>query len=212
MAREPRVVAELGRPETPDETAARKAQASHNYRSSKTFRNLIAAMIATLGVLLVVIFAVPRGTPSPGPAIDVPAIAAGFAEAYGRPVISPDVPANWRVNAAQLEGDESPAFTIVYVPDSTSYVDIAQGFDLDAAWPSRQLSGAATTGTVTIDGIEWDVYDIGDPSRSGGISYALATTAGPDQIMVFGTADADTAATLAASVTDQILQLREETR
>ena len=45
MAKQPRVVAELGRPETPDETAARKAASSAAYRSSKTVRNLVVAEI-----------------------------------------------------------------------------------------------------------------------------------------------------------------------
>jgi hypothetical protein len=42
-----RVVAELGRPETPEETAARKAESSRVYRSSQNFRNLIAARAST---------------------------------------------------------------------------------------------------------------------------------------------------------------------
>ena len=55
-----RVVAELGRPETPSETAARKAESSRVYRSSQTFRNLIAALLASVAVVLVIAFAVPR--------------------------------------------------------------------------------------------------------------------------------------------------------
>jgi len=211
MARGPRVVAELGRPETPDETAARKAESSRIYRSSQTFRNLIAALLATLGVVIVIIFAVPRGNPAPAPAVDVAEIADGFADAYGRPVISPDVPENWRVNQAQLEGNSVPAFTIVYVPDAESYINIAQAFDADAGWVARTLNGAAPTGTETIDGIEWQRYEISDARSAGGVSYALATAAGPDQILVYGTATPDTAAQLATTVTDTVLQLREET-
>lgn len=211
MARGPRVVAELGRPETADETAARKAESSRIYRSSQTFRNLIAALLATLGVVIVIIFAVPRGTPAPAPAVNVAEIADGFAEARGRAVIAPAVPENWRVNQAQLEGNSVAAFTIVYVPDAESYINIAQAFDADAGWVARTLNGAAPTGTETIDGIEWQRYDISDARSAGGVSYALAAPAGPDQILVYGTASAETAAQLAETVTDTILQLREET-
>ncbi|MEV7692699.1 DUF4245 family protein [Microbacterium sp. NPDC089189] len=210
MARGSRVVAELGRPETADETAARKAESSRIYRSSQTFRNLIAALLATLAVVAVIIFAVPRGQLAEAPPIDVAETAAGFSEVYGRTVISPDVPEDWRVNSAKIDGDDIGAFTIVYVPDSTSYVNIAQGFEPDPAWVSRMLSGASPSGSVTIDGIAWDRYEISDPSRAGNISYALATDAGVDQVLIFGTADADTAASLASAVTDQIMQLREE--
>ena len=51
MARGPRVVAELGRPETAAETAARKAESSRVYRSSQTTRNLIAALLVTIAML-----------------------------------------------------------------------------------------------------------------------------------------------------------------
>jgi hypothetical protein len=210
MARSDRVVAELGRPETPGETAARKAESSRIYRSSQTFRNLIAAMIATLVVVAIVFFGVPRGEPAAPDEIDVAEVSARVSSSYDRPVISPDVPADWRVNAAQLEGDDVSAFTIVYVPDSTSFLRVAQAFDPDPSWTSRLLSGETPDGTETIDGIVWDRYEIEDASRAGNISYALSTPAGTDQILIYGTSDADTTASVASALTDQITALREE--
>lgn len=210
MARPDRVVAELGRPETPDETAARKAESSRIYRSSQTFRNLIAALIATLVIVAVVFFGVPRGEPVPPEKIDVAEVSQRVATAYDRTVISPDLPDSWRVNAAQLEGDDVSAFTIVYVPDDTSFLRVAQAFDPDPSWASRMLSGETPDGTESIDGISWDRYEIGDPSRAGNISYALSTPAGTDQILIYGTSDADTAASVASSLTDQITAMREE--
>jgi hypothetical protein len=210
MAQPGRVVAELGRPETPEETASRKAESSRIYRSSQTFRNLIAAILATLAIVLVVIFGVPRGTLATPDAIDVAEIAAGLGEAYGRTVISPDLPGDWRVNSAKMEGDEVSAFAIVYVPDDVSYLRVAQAFEPDPSWVSRTLSGETADGTVTIDGIAWDRYDIDDPERAGNISYALATQAGLDQVLIYGTSDADTAAQVATALTDQITAMREE--
>jgi hypothetical protein len=210
MARSDRVVAELGRPETPDETAARKAESSRIYRSSQTFRNLIAALIATLVVVAVVFFGVPRGEPVPAEPIDVAEVSQRLATAYDRTVISPDLPDDWRVNAAQLEGDDVSAFTIVYVPDDTGFLRVAQAFDPDPSWVSRMLSGEAPDGTENIDGIAWDRYEIGDPSRAGNISYALSAPAGANQILIYGTSDADTAASVASALTDQITALREE--
>ncbi|MDF2492033.1 MAG: amino acid transporter [Microbacterium sp.] len=210
MARSDRVVAELGRPETAQETAARKAESSRIYRSSQTFRNLIAALIATLAVVAVVFFGVPRGEPVEQPPIDVAEVSDRLSTSYERTVISPDVPEDWRVNAAQLEGDEVSAFTIVYVPDDTTFLRVAQAFDPDPSWASRTLSGETPDGTETIDGITWDRYEIDDPSRAANISYALATPAGADQILIYGTSDAETAASVASSLTDQITAIREE--
>ncbi|MGZ8804786.1 MAG: DUF4245 family protein [Microbacterium sp.] len=210
MAQRPRVVAELGRPETPDETAARKAESSRIYRASQNTRTLIAALLVTLGVVAVIIFGVPRGTPPPADPIDVATVAQGIEEAEARTVIVPAVPADWLVNRASVEGDSTSAWTIVYVPNEQSgFLRIAQGFDADPGWTSRVLSGAEVEDTVTIGGVEWDSYDIADPSRAGNISAALSTQAGPDIVMVYGSTDEATLELAAAAVADQVLALRE---
>src|SRR5690606_41370440 len=91
-----RIVAELGRPETPQETADRKAESSRIYRSSQSFRNLIAALIATVAVVAIIVFAVPRGEPTPRPAIDVAKIASDVESTMDRPGVVPDGGHDWR--------------------------------------------------------------------------------------------------------------------
>jgi hypothetical protein len=58
----PRVVAELGRPETPEETAARKAENSRKHRAKQTINNLVLSLLVSLGLVLVIFLMVPRGT------------------------------------------------------------------------------------------------------------------------------------------------------
>ncbi|WP_295840386.1 DUF4245 family protein [uncultured Microbacterium sp.] len=206
-----RVVAHLGRPETPQETADRKAESSRRYRSSKTFRNLIAAMLVTVAVVLVVVAAVPRGEPVPRPAPDVPALASELATERGRPVLSPSLGDGWRVNQASTEGvGGTEAWTMVYVRSGESgFLRVAQGFDTGEAWVGQVLDGTRSTETIEIDGITWNVYRPANPSGTGNIDYALATAAGPDYVLVYGDAAPETAALAAASVTTQIEQLRE---
>ena len=133
MSREPRIVAELGRPETPQETADRKAEASRVYRSSQNVRNLVAALLATLAVVAVIIAAVPRGTPPEREPIDVAAVAEGISASEGRTVITPDMSDAWIVNRAGIEGSGGVrAFTVVYAPadeDQRGFLRVAQGFD-----------------------------------------------------------------------------------
>ena len=59
-ARPPRVVAELGRPETPEETAARQAENSLKHRQRQTVTNLVLALGASLLVVLALVLLVPR--------------------------------------------------------------------------------------------------------------------------------------------------------
>ncbi len=213
MSREPRVVAELGRPETPQETADRKAESSRVYRSSQNVRNLIAALLATLAVVVVIVLAVPRGSVPEREPIDVAAVAQSIATSEGRTVIAPEMSDEWVVNRAGIEGNGSVrAFTVVYAPadeNARGFLRVAQGFDADAAWPARVLSGSAPQDTVTIDGITWDRYEL-DPERTGNISVAIATTAGPDTILIYGAAGEKALEQTARSVTEQITALSEE--
>jgi hypothetical protein len=213
MAHEPRVVAELGRPETPQETAARKAEFSRTYRASQNTRNLVAALLVTLAIVAVVIFAVPRGTPPPREPIDVAAVAADISETTGRTVVVPTVPDTWSVNLAQLEGDSPAAWNIVYVPtEDSGFVRFAQGFDADAAWPTQVLEGADDDGTVSIDGVEWTSYGIADPEGTGNVTGALSTTAGPDTMLVYGSAGSEALELVAASLADDVRELQEDAR
>lgn len=207
MAAAPRVVAELGRPETAAETADRKAAATAAYRSSKTFRNLIVALLLTLAVVAIVVFGVPRGAmPDPEPA-EVTASAASASAAVGQALLVPEVPADWRANSARLEG--TSMWRVVYAPPE-GFVRVAQGIGVGPTWVSETLGGLAPTGSVTIDGVTWDEYTIPSAAQSAGISYALATDAGADTVLIYGSTDAATAAVAAAGVTDQIRTLREE--
>lgn len=213
MTRGPRIVAELGRPETPEETADRKAESSRVYRSSQNVRNLIAALLATLAVVVVIIFAVPRGTPPEREPIDVAAVAAAIAASEGRTVITPELSDGWVVNNARIEGNGPVrAFTVVYAPageDQRGFLRVAQGFDADESWAARVLSGAAPQDTVTIDGITWERYEL-DPDRTGNITVALETDAGADTVLVYGAASEKALEETARSVADQITALREE--
>lgn len=212
MADQRRIVAELGRPETPEETANRKAEASRVYRASQNTRNLIAALLVTLAVVAVIVFAVPRGTPPEREPIDVTAEAERVAAAEKRTVIAPEVPETWRVNRAAVESDESVrAWTVVYAPpgDGAPFLRIAQGFDADEGWTTRLLAGSAPEDSTTIDGIVWDSYQL-DAERTGNVSVALAARAGADTVVIYGVADAQTLETAAEAVSDQIITLREE--
>lgn len=207
MASAPRVVAELGRPETPGETAARKAASSAAYRSSKTFRNLIVALLVILAVVAIVILGVPRGALPEAEPADVAGSASAASASVGRTLLVPEVPEQWRANSARLEG--SSMWRVVYAPPE-GFVRVAQGLGVGPSWVSETLGGLAPTGRVTIDGIAWDEYVIPGSAQSAPISYALATDAGADTVLIYGSSDPATAAVAAEGVTDQIRGLRGE--
>ncbi|MFD5224884.1 DUF4245 family protein [Microbacterium sp. NPDC058342] len=211
MSRQPRVVAGLGRPETAQETAARKAESSRVYRSSQTFRNLIAALIVTVAVVAVIVFAVPRGEPTARPEIDVARIAADVESTSGRPVLVPDLGDFWRVNAAHLEGGAVSVWTITLAPAGErerGFITVSQAFDADVDWAPQETGGMAPTGTTQVGGMTWDEFDMGERG-SANVTYALGTQAGPDYVLLYGSRSEESAKELAASLTDQISDLKE---
>ena len=210
MSKQPRIVAELGRPETPEETAERKAEFSKNYRASQTFRNLIAALLITLAAVAVVIFAVPRGEPATERTVDMAGIAADVESTMESPVIVPDLGDFWRVNAAELQGGATTVWNITLAPadeNERDFIRIAQAFDADASWAPQLLNGTAPTDTTRIGGLEWDVYSLGETSNN--VNYAIGTQAGDDYVLLYGSRSPDSTAELAESLIPQIRTISE---
>lgn len=211
MSKSSPIVAELGRPETPEETAARKAEFSKNYRASQTFRNLIAALIITLAVVAVVIFAVPRGERASETTVDVAAIAADVETTMGSPALVPEPDEFWRVNAAELQGGATVVWNITLAPaaeDERGFIRVAQAFETDSSWAPQMLSGTAATDTTRIGGLDWDVYELGGDTDDN-VSYAIGTQAGDDYILLYGSRSAHSTAELAESLIPQINVIAE---
>lgn len=208
--KQPPVVAELGRPETAAETADRKAASSAAYRSSQTFRGLIAALIATVGVVLLIVLIVPRGDFTGANAVDLPTAAKNAQSTLDRPVLLPTPPNNWRVNKAVLVDGKPVVWDITVAPqadDARGYAHIAQAFDADADWAATPLRGTSSKGTVKIGGRTWDEYVIPNPDSAANINYALGTQVGKDYVLVYGALGKAGTAELVAKISPQIDQL-----
>lgn len=212
MSKQAPIVAELGRPETPAETAARKAASSKAYRGSQTFRNLIAALLVTVAVVAVIIFAVPRGEPVAAPKIDVAGIAAGVESTMESPAIVPEVDGFWRVNAAELQSGTPAVWEVTLAPageDERGFIKLAQAFDSDSSWAPQRLNGTAPTDEMRIGGLDWDVFMLGDAGSNANVTYAIGTQAGDDYVLLYGSRSADSTAELAESLVPQIRALSE---
>lgn len=211
--KQPPIVAGINRPETPEETAARKAESSRIYRSSQTARHLIAALAITLGVVVIIVFGVPRGKPVEQPAIDLATIAVNAETSLDRDLIVPEIPEGWRVTTAEVEGGNTKTWNIAMAPtgaDDRGFLRLTQAADSDASWAAVPLRGAQATDTTTIDGIEWQTYEIANPEASGNISYALGTQVGTDYLLLYGGAlGAERTADFASELTPQIRALTD---
>ena len=213
MAQRPqRVVAELGRPETPEETAARKAQNSRLHRQRQTVLNLVLSLGASLLVVLVIVLLVPRSDTAMTRDVDVAPIAEQAQVASDDQLAVAELPEGWRANAAELrtsQVDKVTAWYVGYLTPSDEYIGMYQGFDANPTWVAGLLARTLATGTTTIDGVEWTVYDNRDTGDDvGNAKYGLTTEAGDSTFVLLGTGMPEEFETLATALTPTIDALR----
>ena len=190
--REPRIVAELGRPETREETAERLATGSRNYRSRKTLNNLVLSLLATLVTVLVIVLLVPRNDNSVVLDVDYQASAEQLQSAVDEPLLSPDLPGAWRANAAEYRTEGSDGVSAWYIGLLTpqdQFIGLTQGFNANPTWLSQQVADAPVTQTLVIAGVTWDVYVNPATQDQGNFEYALVTAAGDSTYLLLGTAE-----------------------
>lgn len=203
--REPAVVAELGRPETPEETAARKAENSRRHRSNQTLLNLIVATVASLGIVLFLVVVVVRPDTSGVTAVDYLAVAADAQDATTEELIAPELPAGWTANSAEY-GEKSQVLDwyVGFVTPGTQFIALDQGIDANPTWLAGILDNAKTTGTVSIDGLDWTIYDQRTAKDPGNFAYSMSTTAGRSTVVLHGTASTPEFQLLASAIAAQI--------
>lgn len=189
--RPPRVVAELGRPETPEETAERKARDSTLYRQRKTLNNLVLSLLVSLAMVVVIVLAVPRGNYEQDRSVDVAMLAEAAQPTASMPLAVPAIGDDWKATQAELRESAKDKLTFWYVgyltPD-TQFAAFKQAADANPTWIATQLDNQTATGTETRDGVQWTVYD--HSSNTGdntNVRYGMTTQVGNITYIVYGT-------------------------
>ena len=203
QSKSPAVVAELGRPETADEEAARRAENSRLYRARKTVNNLIYSLLATLGVVAIVYFAVPRADIAPNWEINYQQVAADSTSAVEGPLITPALDASWRANIAELTRiDGRAAWKVNFITPSNGFITFEQIFAGDDAGLARIMENRAQTGTLELGANQWwTEFDKNYGGDSSTVSdYALATFGINDLFILRGSATKAEFATVATAV------------
>ena len=204
MSKKPKIVAELGRPETPAETAARKAENSRLYKSRKTINNLVYSLLVTVGLVAVLYFLVPRADGEPNWQVDYVAQSEIASTSLGESLLVPAMPEQWRANAAELRNATNGQVTswyIGFITPSDKFIAFNEAFDANETWVANELKDYPATGTVTIDGQQWTVYNNRSMNDAGNVEYAMVTTLGRSTVVLYGTADDAEFEQLATSIT-----------
>ena len=209
--KQPRVVAELGRPETPEETARRKAENTRKHYANQTAINLSLSIVASLGIVLFLVLVVvrPNGTVNRQD-IAYTAVARQAQASVDVPLAAPTLPDTWTSNRADIDTSTPDGVDVWYVglitPDE-QFIALEQGIDANDTWLAAAVDNRAATTARQIAGLDWTVYDRRDDDSAGNYAYSLTTTVDRSSYVLHGTAD-DTdfdalATALAADVADR---------
>ena len=204
MSKKPKIVAELGRPETPEETIARKQENSRLYRSRKTINNLVFSLLVTVGLVAAIYFLVPRADGEPNWQVDYVAQSEIASQSLGEPLLVPAMPELWRANAAELRNAANGQVTswyIGFITPKDKFIAFNEAFDANETWVANELKDYPASGTKNIDGQEWTVYDNRSYKEAGNVQYAMVTTLGRSTVVLYGTADDAEFDQLATSIT-----------
>ena len=185
-----RIVAELGRPETAEETAARKAENTRKHRANQTTRNLILALLASLGIVLFIVLVVVRPIDGPPRDVNYKAIAVQAQVGLKTRLVAPDLPSGWRANNAELQDadQKSPTWYIGFLTPKQQFIGLEEGLTTTGAWFGTLLGKARPTGAISLGGIRWAVYNQRDSSDPGNFAYSLAATVGTTRFVLHGSA------------------------
>ena len=201
-----RIVAELGRPETPEETATRKAETSRAHRANQTTRNLVLALLATLAIVAFIVLIVVRPSTNLVHSVDYRTVAAEAQSSVVEKLAAPALPAGWKSNDAELKSDSGNTVTwyVGLITPKQQFIAIEQGIDTPDTWFGSLLGKAQSTGHIAIAGIRWTIYNQRSASGVGNFPYSLAGTVGSSHLVLHGNASDAEFRVLAIAIAAQL--------
>lgn len=205
--KEPKIVAGLGRPETASETHARKAENSRLYVQRKTVNNLVLSLLATVGLVLVIFFAVPRSNVAPNWQVDYVGLSEQAALSMNGQLITPEMPSDWKANTAEVRSSTADGVTswyIGFITPSSEFIGYQEALIANPTWVANTLKGNAPTGSRAIGTQEWTEYDYRSMEDAKNLAYALVTVRGDSTFVLYGTANDAEFTALAEKISTQI--------
>ena len=168
-------------------------------RAKQTVRNLIFSMVATLGLVVLLVLGVPRDDSNRIAAVDYMQIAAEAEASLGFEVLTPKVPDSWWSNAARLENDLGvQSWYIGFVTADNQFIGLTHGFEVNPSWTALNLQGNWLEEETVVAGKTWEIWPTLTPSNPPGTKeYAMLHSFGASAVVIYGTASEEDFVTLA---------------
>ncbi len=167
-------------------------QKAKEHRAKQTVNNLLLSLLATAGLVLVLIFIVPRDDSSRIPHIDYAAVAEQASISSEKDVLAPTLPKDWWSNKATWLGqpvDAVPRFEVGFVGPKNQYIGMTQAFGVNPTWLALTLKDVVLAKDFKNAGsaISWSIYQspvVNNPPKTRDIIWI--TNIGEDAVLLYG--------------------------
>ena len=179
--------------ETPEQAAARKAEAKRLRRQRQNTRNLVASIAASLGLVVFLVLVVARPDESIVPAIDYERVAINTEPTAPGQLIAPPLDETWSANRAELtEEPYGRVWAIGLVSTTGDYVELAQVFGEaeDAVTDLVGVGGVQSDTTLAGQSqVSWTVIDRTELENPGNALFAVVSETTSGLVVISGTTE-----------------------
>ena len=164
------------------------------HRARQTIINLVLALAASVGLVVVLVLIVPRDDSSRIKPIDYASISHGAAIDSSLPIFTITPPDKWWSNNAVFNDnpvDTVKNFTAGFVGSDTKYIEYVQAFDANPTWLALNLNGLTPTGELKTEHYTWQIYksvEKHDPAKTKDYLMVLNSN-DQDFVLLYGVAE-----------------------
>jgi hypothetical protein len=168
------------------------SDAAAKRRARQTLINLLLSLGATIGVMLVLILAVPRDDSNRVQAVDYKELAVQAASQAPGPLLVPAIPVDWYSNSARFRSatqDGVATWYAGFVGPNSEFIALTQGFDVNQTWLQIQLEANKPTEEVVLGNSTWEIFEStkeNNPQKSKDFLMVLENDS--NAVLVYGVA------------------------
>jgi hypothetical protein len=168
------------------------SDAAAKRRARQTLINLLLSLGATIGVMLVLILAVPRDDSNRVQAVDYKELAAQAASQAPGPLLVPAIPVDWYSNSARFRSatqDGVATWYAGFVGPNSEFIALTQGFDVNQTWLQIQLEANKPTEEVILGNSTWEIFESSkenNPQKSK--DFLMVLEYDSNAVLVYGVA------------------------
>jgi len=168
------------------------SDAAAKRRARQTLINLLLSLGATIGVMLVLILAVPRDDSNRVQAVDYKELAVQAASQAPGPLLVPAIPVDWYSNSARFRSatqDGVATWYAGFVGPNSEFIALTQGFDVNQTWLQIQLEANKPTEEVILGNSTWEIFEsIKENSPQKSKDFLMVLEYDSNAVLVYGVA------------------------